>query len=194
MCNATNDDDALDDMVIIWLRKISEDVERDVKSDKRILIYNKTDSSVGKVHSVLLFDPVNHNDDGEYICRALNHPQSFSKELTKLNVKCKVELCMHASIVLYDSNMIMNHIKGNFGGGKLQRKWWLNTNLTGQLLKIAFIAIKAGLKFSKVYLICQKQFSLLFTKVFFCQYFLLYGYSTFTITALFLYCITAFIR
>ena len=90
MCNATNDVDALDEVKVVWLRKISGDVERVIKTDGRIIIYNRTDSSTDETHSVLLFDPVNHSDDGKYICRALNHPESSSEKLTNLIIKCKL--------------------------------------------------------------------------------------------------------
>ena len=36
--------------------------------DKHRLVYNVTDPVTGQVQSVLLFDPVNHTDSGEYIC------------------------------------------------------------------------------------------------------------------------------
>ena len=90
ICNATNDVDALDDVKIVWLQKISKDLKKIIRTSDNVLIYNKTDSSVGKVHSVLLFDPVNHTDDGEYICRALNHHLSYTEENTCLKVKCKL--------------------------------------------------------------------------------------------------------
>jgi len=90
MCNATNDVDAVDDVKIAWLRKISKDLEQKITSSHNILIYNKTDSSTGKIHSVLLFDPVNHTDDGKYVCQAFNHPQSYNEASVSLNVECKL--------------------------------------------------------------------------------------------------------
>ncbi len=89
MCNATNDVDALNEVKIVWLRKISKDLKEEITTGGNILMYNRTDSSTDKTHSVLLFDPVNHTDDGEYICRAFNHPQSYSEGNITLKVKCK---------------------------------------------------------------------------------------------------------
>jgi len=92
MCNATNDADALDEVKIVWLHKISKDLKEEITTSGNFLIYNKTDLSTGKIHSVLLFDPVNHTDDGEYVCRAFNHPQSYSEANTSLIVECKLKV------------------------------------------------------------------------------------------------------
>jgi len=93
MCNATNDGDALDEVKIVWLRKISTLKEQEIKMNgNRLIIYNITDSSTGRIHSVLLFDQVNRTDDGEYICRAFNHPQSYSEANTSLIVECKLNM------------------------------------------------------------------------------------------------------
>ena len=53
MCNATNDDDALDDVKIAWLHKFKT---KEITTGQNILIYNKTDSYASKseIHSVLL--------------------------------------------------------------------------------------------------------------------------------------------
>jgi len=90
MCNATNDDDALDDVKIAWLHKISSFKIKEVATSQNILIYNKTDSSKSKIHSVLLFDPVNHTDNGEYICRAFNHLQSYTEANISLIIECRL--------------------------------------------------------------------------------------------------------
>jgi len=89
-CNATNDVDALDEVKIVWILRISKDIEVELITSGNVLIYNNTNSSIGEVHSVLLFDPVNHTDDGEYICRAFNHPQSYNEANTSLKVECKL--------------------------------------------------------------------------------------------------------
>ena len=87
MCNATNDADALDEVKIVWLRKISKDLKEKIKSSENI--YNQTDPSTGKIHSTLLFNVVTHTDDGEYICQALNHPLSYSEKLINMVIECK---------------------------------------------------------------------------------------------------------
>jgi len=88
-CNVTNDDDALEEVKIIWQQRISKDLKEEIATSENVLIYNKTDSFASKIYSVLLFDPVNHTDKGEYICRAFNHPQSYSEANTSLIVECK---------------------------------------------------------------------------------------------------------
>ena len=94
ICNATNDADALDEVKIVWLHKISKDLKEEIATSGNVLIYNKTDSSKGKIHSVLLFDPVNHTDHGEYICQAFNHHLSYSEANTSLIVECKLKCDM----------------------------------------------------------------------------------------------------
>ena len=106
MCNATNDVDALDEVKIVWLRKISTLKEQEIKINRNRLIYNTTDSSTGKVHSVLLFDPVNHTDHGEYICRAFNHRRSYSEANVSLIIKCKLnKQLVHSAINLFIGNV-----------------------------------------------------------------------------------------
>ena len=87
ICNATNDIDALDDVTIVWLRKISKDLKEEIKLSENI--HNKTDYFAGKIHSVLLFNAAAHTDDGKYICRALNHPLSYSEKTISMVIECK---------------------------------------------------------------------------------------------------------
>ena len=60
------------------------------QKQKRILIYNIENVISRQLTSSLLFDPIKHTDDGEYTCRAFNHPDSYSKAKTILTVECKV--------------------------------------------------------------------------------------------------------
>ena len=57
---------------------------------KRILVYNKTDKTFKQLSSTLFFDPVNHTDDGEYTCRAFNHPDSYVETRRTLCVECEM--------------------------------------------------------------------------------------------------------
>ena len=57
---------------------------------KRILVYNKTDKTFKQLSSTLFFDPVNHTDDGEYTCRAFNHPDSYFETKRTLCVECEM--------------------------------------------------------------------------------------------------------
>ena len=38
---------------------------------------------------MLLFDPVNHFDNGTFTCRAFNDPQYYTEESSTLNIECK---------------------------------------------------------------------------------------------------------
>jgi len=73
ICIATNDFNAIHLLQINWY-KGNEHLTTD---GKNILLYNKTDKSSKQLNSTLLLDPVNHIDDGEYACRAFNHPDSY---------------------------------------------------------------------------------------------------------------------
>ena len=83
MCNATNDIDAPYPVQVDWYKG-----SQLLKPDKgRVMVYSKVNTS-DKVVSVLLFDPVNHTDDGEYTCRSFNDPLSFTEVTTTLTVEC----------------------------------------------------------------------------------------------------------
>ena len=43
---------------------------------KYIRIHNEADETSRQLHSTLLFDPINHTDNGVYTCQASNHPDS----------------------------------------------------------------------------------------------------------------------
>lgn len=61
-----------------------------IPNGKRILVYNVTVKASGQLNSTLLFDPINHTDDGEYTCRTFNHPDSYSESKTNLTVQCEI--------------------------------------------------------------------------------------------------------
>ena len=84
LCNASNDADADEPLLITWYN--SEGAV--IKSGGRHLVYTTTDTVTGQVQSVLLFDPVNYTDHGEYTCKASNHNESYSTSRTNLTVEC----------------------------------------------------------------------------------------------------------
>ena len=86
MCNATNDEDAVNPLTIAWYNSEGEKVE---SNDEHILALSTTDPVTGQVQSVLLFDPVNHTDGGEYTCHAFNDNDCYTEDKTILTVKCK---------------------------------------------------------------------------------------------------------
>ena len=64
ICNATNDEDLVDPIQIRWYNGTQI-----LKPDgKHVIIYSKYDNTTDQLYLVLLFDPVNHTDDGEYTC------------------------------------------------------------------------------------------------------------------------------
>jgi len=87
ICNATNDDDAVSPLIIEWFN--SEGVRLESEG-KHKLVYNTTDPVTGQVQSVLLFDPVNYTDTGEYTCRAFNDDDCYTVNKTNLTVECEV--------------------------------------------------------------------------------------------------------
>jgi len=81
ICNLTNDVDAPSSKVE-WYKDGDVPV-KEVKS--HVLIYYHSDMT----QSVLLFDPVNHTDSGEYTCRAYSDPTFYTQSSTLLTVECK---------------------------------------------------------------------------------------------------------
>ena len=71
-----------------------------IPDGKRILVYNKTDKASKQLNSTLFFDPVNHTDDGEYTCRAYNHPDSYSETKITLCVECKISYLSHLITII----------------------------------------------------------------------------------------------
>jgi len=87
MCSATNDKDAVILLTIVWYNSKGEQLK---SNDDRLLIYNTNDPFSGQVQSVLLFDPVNHTDSGEYTCHAFNDDDCYTELSTNLIVECKI--------------------------------------------------------------------------------------------------------
>ena len=80
VCNATNDADAVNELKITWFYKNVTSLYEITSSNNR-RIHN------GQSYSILLFEPVNRTDEGVYICRASNHPQSITELSTKVMIK-----------------------------------------------------------------------------------------------------------
>ena len=85
MCNATNDEDAVKPVTIVWNNSKGKIVK---SKDSRIQIYDTADLVTGQVQSLLLFDPVNCTDSGEYTCRAFNDIDCYTEDKINLTVKC----------------------------------------------------------------------------------------------------------
>ena len=86
MCSATNDDDAINPLMIVWFNAKGMKLE---SNHKHILVRSTTDPVTGQVQSVLLFDPVNYTDSGEYTCHAFNDNDCYTEAKIILTVKCK---------------------------------------------------------------------------------------------------------
>ena len=85
-CNATNDADVVNEVQITWFYKNTTSLYQVVSSNNHI-IHNVGNSTSGRSYSILLFDPVNRTDEGVYICRASNHPQSNTESSTKVKIE-----------------------------------------------------------------------------------------------------------
>ena len=84
-CTATNDEDAVDSLQILWYKtkdKVTITGQQDV-------IEKNTTNIITELQSTISFDPISHNDDGEYTCRAFNHPQLYTEAVTSVTVECK---------------------------------------------------------------------------------------------------------
>ena len=81
-CNASSDEDSVQ---ISWYSG-SVLLEPD---GKHMTIYNHYDNTTNQMSSVLLFDPVNHTDHGEYICRAATYSSCYTESKINLTVECK---------------------------------------------------------------------------------------------------------
>ena len=91
ICVAINDVDAIHTLQINWYKR-NELVTSD---GEHVILYNETDKASRHVTSMLLLDPVNRTDEGEYTCQAFNHPASFSELRTNLTVHCKIVTITH---------------------------------------------------------------------------------------------------
>ena len=84
MCNATNDKDSFDPVQISWYNG----TELLKANGKRVIIYSKYDNISDHLSSVLLLDPINRTDHGEYICRAFNYQFCYTENKINLTVEC----------------------------------------------------------------------------------------------------------
>jgi len=89
MCNATNDEDAVNPLTITWYNSKGQNLE---SNQHNILVFSVTDQVTGQIQSVLLFDPINHTDSGDYTCRAFNDNDCYTENRTSLTVKCKLNV------------------------------------------------------------------------------------------------------
>ena len=89
VCNATNDVDAVNPVQITWFYKNLTLVHPTVPDNSRVIIHNVKNSSGRQLHSTLFLDPINRTDEGVYICKASNHPQSNTESTTKVMIKSK---------------------------------------------------------------------------------------------------------
>ena len=87
MCNTTNDKDVVNPLTIVWYTSKGVKLE---SNDEHILALSTTDPVTGQVQSVLLFDPVNHTDSGEYTCHAFNDNDCYTEDKTNLAVECEI--------------------------------------------------------------------------------------------------------
>ena len=97
-CNATNDADANIPVQINWYNG----TELIKPREQYMMIKNEQSNATGKVHSILTLNPINYTNDGEYVCRAFNHPLSFTESRIKLTIECKttVSTCkIHACFI-----------------------------------------------------------------------------------------------
>ena len=89
VCNATNDADANVPVQINWYNGTEL-----IKPDRNIfMVTNVHNNATDQVHSMLSLNPVNYTNDDEYVCRAFNHPLSFTESKIKLTVECKLNSC-----------------------------------------------------------------------------------------------------
>ena len=91
ICNATNDADAVNEVHIAWFYKNSTSLYQ-IKSKTNHRIHQVGNSTNRQSYSILLFEPVNRTDEGIYICKASNHPQSYTESSTKVKIKSKMNL------------------------------------------------------------------------------------------------------
>ena len=96
VCNATNDVDANIPVQISWYNGTEL-----IKPDgKLVMVYSEQNNITGQIHSVLSLNSVNYTDSGKYVCRAFNHPLSFTESRITLIVECKLSRA-HAVICMY---------------------------------------------------------------------------------------------
>jgi len=86
LCIAINDVNAVHSLQINWYKGNT----LILSNGKHILLYNETTKASRQLNSTITFDPVNHTDDGEYTCRAHNHPDLYIESKTNLTIECEI--------------------------------------------------------------------------------------------------------
>jgi len=84
-CNATNDEDAVESLQILWYNT----KDKVLITGQQDAIEKSTIDIITGLQSTIAFDPISRNDDGEYTCKAFNHPQLYSELTTSVAVECK---------------------------------------------------------------------------------------------------------
>ena len=93
ICSAINDFDAVHPLQINWYKG-----NKLVTPTKRhVVLYEEADNVSRQQNLTIVFDSVNHTDNGEYTCRAFNHNNSFSELKTNLTIQCTY---MHIYVVI----------------------------------------------------------------------------------------------
>jgi len=105
ICNATNDEDAIDPVQISWYYNGTKLYNSDGKD---LIIYNKYDNVTDQIYSELLLDSVNNTDDGEYICRAFNNPLCYIERKINLTVECEFILYTYVYICICYSELLLH--------------------------------------------------------------------------------------
>jgi len=100
VCNATNDPDALDPLLVYWYDSEGTQV------DKHITAYNITDKVADMAQSVLKFTAIRRSDDGIYTCRAYNDPESHTERKAILNIECKSKKCKSIFLSMLDCKIV----------------------------------------------------------------------------------------
>ncbi|XP_065887834.1 roundabout homolog 2-like isoform X2 [Dysidea avara] len=91
LCAATNDNDAIHELQVIWY-KTSDEIKTPLKEKSRChTCSNRT------LNKQLWLDPVSHYDAGEYTCRAFNHRGSYRENSMFLTVEYAPIVTLHPS-------------------------------------------------------------------------------------------------
>ena len=105
-CNATNDENAVDSLQILWY-KTKDNVTITGQQDE--VEKSKISNLTTELQSTISFNSISHNDDGEYTCRAFNHPQSYNESKTNVTVECKenTSYIIHYKLYFYLLEMLL---------------------------------------------------------------------------------------
>ena len=87
VCEANNDPDAKINVTIRWF----DDNGHGLINNNSVIITDTMETGPSRtVLSTLTIDPVIRQDDGQYRCEALNHPDLTVSQTTQLTVECKL--------------------------------------------------------------------------------------------------------